>query len=161
MLHTHRLSQVSARWKIALGFAAVLLMLFALTACAEEGSSAGNTDGGSTGTDATSDMTDAEAEEAAKEAIIDAFEGPQEDGEDNRAFGIDEQQTIQVVEQTFASQNASATWEGSVLVVSLDGDAEAPVSWSPCTALEGIIADGETARIVYPNGELKCEERYN
>lgn len=159
MFHTHRLSTGPVRWQALIGIVLALLVLFALAACAEEGSSPGGADGGSVGADTASGMTDIQAEEAAKEAVIDAFEGPQEDGEDNRAFGIDEDQTIQVVEQAFASQNASATWEGSVLVVSLDGDAGAPTAWMPCTAAEGIVADGESVRLVYPNGELKCEER--
>lgn len=93
------------------------------------------------------------------EILNDALAGPATDGDDGRAFGSSDETVILAVEKTFRSKNAKAEWAGSTLRVKMDGSADEPTASIPCLALEGLLADGEDAIIVFSDGDLICADR--
>lgn len=66
---------------------------------------------------------------------------------------------IIAIETALADKNATAEWQGSTFRVNLDGSAADPTSWLWCTAAEALIAESESAVMVYSDGELHCDER--
>ncbi len=79
--------------------------------------------------------------------------------DNGRVFDSTDDAVITALEAALASNNASAEWDGSEIVITLDGSTEDPTAWLPCTAALGLIATDETARLVYADGELACAER--
>lgn len=103
-----------------------------------------------------------ESEDANPAAPTDADEITSEGsdaGNDGRAFDSGDDTIIQVIEQTFKSDNAVATWKDGVLHIALDGSAEAITAYIPCSAAETVLADGEEVILEYPDGEYVCAER--
>lgn len=83
----------------------------------------------------------------------------QAEGDGDRVFDSTDDAVIIAIETALSDKNAKAGWEGSTLRVSLDGSATDPTSWLWCTAVEALIADDESAVMVYSDGELPCDER--
>lgn len=95
---------------------------------------------------------DAGAEEEAARIIGEAVSGDRE----GRAFGADDDMIIQTV--VTATDAVEAEWDGVTLVAIFDdGSADAPLAGMPCSAIEAIIAADESAVLVYPDGEIDCE----
>lgn len=75
------------------------------------------------------------------------------------AFDLERDTTVEVVEQTFATDNASAVWEMDTLVVTMDGDAESPTDgFTTCRVLREVVDEGDSVALVFPNGRLECTE---
>ena len=100
------------------------------------------------------------APEDVLEILDDALAGPDEDGDDGRAFGATQDMVIQAVESTFDKYNAKAEWAGTTLRVSMDGSVDDVAAVLNCTALNALLADGENAVEVYSDGELDCDDPY-
>lgn len=135
--------------KLGLGSVAAMLALpLFLTACS-----------GGDGEDTSSSTHDAneQAPEEVLEVLDEALAG--QDGKDERVFDTSDDDVLTVVEQTLESQNATADWNGSDLVVALDGSIEDLTATSPCLMLEAFLKDGEDAVLHYSDGELRCGER--
>ena len=130
----------------------------ALAAVCLVGSLAACASGPSAGVDAAAD-----AAQGAIKAIEDAVAGPNDEGNDegndDRAFGASDDMVIQAIEGALSSKNASASWDGSVLKVKMDGSAESLTASIPCLAVEALLADGESAVLVFSDGELICADR--
>lgn len=143
---------------------AAIALAFVTTACGSDSESAPPADSEAgaetavteTAPDANTD-NDAASEDAL-EIIEDALAGPDEDGDDGRAFGASDEIVIEAVEKTFSNNNAKAEWSGSTLRVSMDGSVEDLTGVISCPALEGLLADGEEAVIVFSDGEVACAE---
>lgn len=134
--------------KLGMGSVSVMLALpLLLTGCsAGEDQAAGGS---------TNDPTE-HAPEEVLEVLDEALAGP--DGKDERVFDTSEDDVLVVVEQTLESQNATAEWNGSDLVVALDGSVEDLTATSPCLMLEAFLKDGEDAILDYSDGQLRCSE---
>lgn len=133
-----------------LGAGSISIMLafpLLLTACS-------GGDGQETGS-STNDANE-QAPEEVMEVLDEALAGP--DGKDERVFGTSDDDVLTVVEQTLESQNATADWNGSDLVVALDGSVEDLTATSPCLMLEAFLKDGEDAVLHYSDGEVRCSE---
>lgn len=83
----------------------------------------------------------------------------QGEGDEDRVFDSTDDAVIIAIETALSDKNAQAEWQGSTLRVTLDGSAADPTSWLWCTAAEALIADDESAVMVYSDGELPCDER--
>ncbi len=134
------------------GAAVILALACVITACAADPGTAPTP---------RQDSVSEEAPEEVLDILADALAGPDSEGNDGRAFGSSDDTVIFAVEKTFSSKNAKATWDGSTLRVAMDGSAEAPTASIPCLALEGLLADGEDAVIVFGDGELVCADRHD
>lgn len=140
------------------------LLLLGVAGCGSDaqaeapGSSVTQSTGGSGAPDtageaASADSTDTGAEEPSE---VDGT-SPGLDGD--YAFGLEREQMLEVVEKTYASRNASATWDGDRLVVTMDGDAEGPLgASSDCRVLTEIVTEDDLVGIEFPNGSFLCED---
>lgn len=144
--------RTSSRFR-AVGIVAVLVLTAVPAACSSE-DPAVSAEAGTPAQQGAPAQQDGEA--GAREAVGEALEGP--DGADGRAFDVDRDQAREVIETTFASQDAKATWDGTTLRVELDGEAGTPVAHLPCRAVEAVLEEGEEAVLVYPDGELRCAD---
>lgn len=132
--------------KLGLGSVSVMLALpLVLTACS-----------GGEETGSSPDAANEQAPEEVLEVLDEALAGP--DGKDERVFDTSDDDVLVVVEQTLESQNATADWNGSDLVVAVDGSVEDLTATSPCLMLEALLKDGEDAILQYSDGELRCSE---
>lgn len=93
-----------------------------------------------------------------EDVLNDALEGPDADGDDGRVFGASDDIVIESIETTFASENATAQWDGSTLRVTMDGSVDDPTATLPCSAINALLADGETSIISYDDGEVDCSD---
>lgn len=124
--------------------AALLVLTSSITACASE-----------TTPPAASGAEEAPAE--ALELLQEALDGP--DGKEERVFDTSDDNVITVVEETLASQNAKAEWDGATLRVRVDGSADDVTASSPCLMLQAFLKDGEQAILDYSDGEVRCISR--
>lgn len=82
-----------------------------------------------------------------------------DEGDTGRIFDSSDDAVISAVETAFKSKNANAEWDGTVLRIRLDGSVESLTAYIPCSAAEALFADGESAILVFSDGELICSER--
>lgn len=76
---------------------------------------------------------------------------------EGRAFDSTDDAVITAV--TTATGADRAEWDGSTLRVIFDeGSAEEVTVRLNCTAIEAVIADDESAVMVFPDGEFRCDE---
>ncbi len=89
-------------------------------------------------------------------------DGSGDDGaadDDGRVFDSTDDAVVMALEAALSSQNAHVEWQGTTVVVTLDGSTSSATAYLPCTAAEGVIAEGEDAVLRYPDGELICADR--
>lgn len=68
-------------------------------------------------------------------------------------------QMLVAIEKTYASRNARVRLDGTVVHVSIDGDAEgAMAGFSDCRVLSQAVRDTQTVVLEYPNGTVDCVE---
>lgn len=80
-------------------------------------------------------------------------------GEGDYAFGTGRDDIATAIEAPYSSRNASATWEGDRLVVSMDGDInDTMAGFSECRVVTGLLLETDKASIKFPNGTAACEE---
>lgn len=104
------------------------------------------------GTEGDGTAGDVDAEEEAARIIGEAVAGDRE----GRAFDVDDDMVIETI--VTATDAVEAEWDGATLVAIFDaGSADAPLAGMPCSAIEAIIAADESAVLVYPDGEIDCE----
>lgn len=127
---------------------AVFALAAFLTACGDD--TAVPTD-----TDAQVSLETAEGD--ALELIQEALDGP--DGKDERILGTTDDDVLTTVEQTLNSQNASAEWDGTTLLVHVDGSVDDVTASMPCLMLEAFLTDGEEAVLRYSDGDVRCADR--
>lgn len=71
--------------------------------------------------------------------------------------GTERERLTQAVEAHFTAQNGTVVWDGGMLILELDGDADAD-AFEACEALETLGAQMESTLVAFPNGEIPCEE---
>lgn len=80
------------------------------------------------------------------------------EGDDGRAFDSTDDAVVEAL--TTATEADDVSWDGSTVVLTFDeGSVEDPTAWTTCSAAEVLIAEDESVRIVYPDGELDCTDR--
>ena len=107
-------------------------------------------------TSADQDETVAVIEEAPGDdsppVVIDAGEG-------DYTMGLGRESIAEAIAETYAGENATTAWEGDTLVVTMDGDAEAPMAgWGECRVVTQFVEEGDSVALVFPNGRLECSE---
>lgn len=76
---------------------------------------------------------------------------------DGYAFGVDREQLAEAVGKAF--KDASATWQGDTLVLSVDGDATSNMAgFGECRVLAELLKEGDLSEIEFPNGRVDCAE---
>ncbi len=154
---------ITAFRPIALAAAAIMLTL-GLAACAADApADPGRTAAAADTADAddaagAADAADAADVADAADAAAEGSAGGASGAPGGRAFDASRGAVIKTIEIAFKSKNASATWNGDVLEVSLDGKADTVTASIPCRAVEAVIADGESVVLVYPDGTVDCAE---
>ncbi|GAB3597822.1 hypothetical protein CFAEC_11210 [Corynebacterium faecale] len=124
--------------RLSVGALAVVPLLFAMAGCGSDDSS------GSEGVAVDEPAITTEVQAA----------GPGE-----YVFGAERDQMLEAVERTYQSDNASATWEGDTMVVTVDGDATESVPvFSMCRVLTMLLNEDDLVVLQYPNGRVDCEE---
>ncbi|MFA5608381.1 MAG: hypothetical protein WDA07_14630 [Leucobacter sp.] len=128
-----------------------------LSACSSGGTESGGAADSENAGDATvAEQTD-ESDAGAGAGGTDS--GDADSGNEGRAFDSTDDAVITAIESALADKNAKAHWDGSRLVVALDGSVDDPTAPLWCTAAEGIISDSEQATLVYSDGDIPCEDR--
>lgn len=82
-----------------------------------------------------------------------------DDGNEGRAFDSTDDAVITAIEAALSGQNATARWEGSTIVIEVDGSIDDPTAGLHCSAAHAVIADDEKAVMAYADGDFDCEER--
>lgn len=73
------------------------------------------------------------------------------------AFGAGREDIARAIEKAFSSQNAKATWEDDLFVLSVDGDAEgAMAGYMQCQTLTHLLNEEDVTAIQFPNGRVMC-----
>lgn len=71
--------------------------------------------------------------------------------------GAIQDQMLVAIEKTYASRNAKTRLDGTVVHVSMDGDAEGSMAgFSDCRVLSQAVRETETVMLEYPNGTIDC-----
>lgn len=84
--------------------------------------------------------------------------GSGDEAEEGRAFGSTDDAVITAL--TTATKADEVTWDGSTVVLTFgDGSAESPTAYLMCGPAESLIAEDESARLVYPDGHVDCNDR--
>lgn len=80
-------------------------------------------------------------------------------GEGDYEFGLGRDSISETIETTYEDENASVEWEGDTMVVTMDGDADAPMAaWTECRVISSFVLEGDSVAIEFPNGRLECAE---
>lgn len=80
------------------------------------------------------------------------------DPEGDRAFDVDQDTVVTSILR--GTDAVAAEWDGSTLrVIFESGSVDDMEATIPCTAAETVMADDESAVIVYPDGEIDCSDR--
>ena len=128
------------------GVLAVVPLVFALAGCGSDDSSGSQTVAVAEPAAATEQQTREDV------AVVTADPG-------DYAFGAERGQMAEAIERTYKSNDASATWEGNTMVVSIDGDATEVVGvTSLCRILTMLLNEDDLVALEYPNGRIDCEE---
>lgn len=129
-------------------------LLLVLTGCATEDSNAGGaSDEATVNQEATT--TESSETETAEAGAPDEVTG----GDGDYAFGTDKDQIATAIESAFSGENGKARWEGDVLILSVDGDAnEEMAGFTQCRVLSHIVLEDDITRIEFPNGSVECAE---
>lgn len=135
--------------------AATMSALLLLTACGGEDADQASepptaVEAGTEDSDAAG--SDDDAEDEAARVIGEAVSGDRE----GRAFDADDDMIIQTV--VTATDAVEAEWDGNTLVAHFDdGSVDEVMAGMPCSAIGAIIAADESAVLIYPDGEIDCE----
>lgn len=126
-----------------------------LSACSSGGGdTAGAADSENAGDATVAEQTD-ESDAGAGAGATDSSDS----GDDGRAFDSTDDAVITAIESALADKNPKARWEGSRLVVELDGSVDDPTAPLGCTAAKALISDSEQATLSYADGDIPCEDR--
>ena len=80
-------------------------------------------------------------------------------GEGDYVFGLGRDSIVETVVDMFSSEHATAEWEGDTLVVTMDGNTEAPMAgWTECRVVTELVEPGDAVAFVFPNGRLECAD---
>ncbi|MEO7588626.1 MAG: hypothetical protein ABIS84_11435 [Arachnia sp.] len=84
---------------------------------------------------------------------------PVTEGGGDYAFGTERDEMATAIEAAFAARNATARWDGDVLVPSLDGDADEDMAaFSECRVLTQLLNEDDGAMVEFPNGKVDCAD---
>lgn len=118
--------------------AMTLPLLFFVSACGSDAESTGSDETAST--ENTSTAAPAESD-------------------DEYAFGTDQDQIAQAIEEAFASQNGKTRWDGDTLVLSLEGDASGPIAgFTECRVLAELLKAEDKSVIEFSDGQVDCAD---
>lgn len=101
----------------------------------------------------------AATESSVADATSGIGEGAEEGTDNDRVFDSTDDAVVTAMEAALKGDNAAAEWDGSMLVVTMDGSIDEPTAWLPCGAANALIAETEAAKLIYDDGELLCSER--
>lgn len=134
-------------------------LALALTACDDDADADAGDSQGSGATSSPSSGSGATSAAPTTDAAADPAPAESDAGDDGRAFDSTDDAVIIAVEKALSGQNAQARWEGSTLVVELDGSIDDVTAGLHCLTPNSLIAADETAVFAYPDGDFDCEER--
>ncbi len=78
-------------------------------------------------------------------------------GTGDYAFGTDRDQMGEAIERAFATQDGKVRWDGDLLILSVDGDAdEAMAGFTECRVLASLLKEDDQTAIKFPNGQVDC-----
>lgn len=141
----------SARRTVGLCLAAMALTL-PLAACGgDDGESSDTTVAASSGSDAGSQgdaATDAEADAAAEEMTTDAVTG------EGSSMGLDLETRAEAIGSVIDFDDYSI--DGSTLTIVFDDGSKDSDAIVVCTAANGVLDEGETVVVEYPDGSTTC-----
>lgn len=138
----------------AAALALALILSGGVAACGGDDSSSADSSG--SGGAATS--ADRDEGSSTDDSDAGSGDGSNDDSGEGRAFDSTDDAVITAA--TSATGAERGEWDGStVRIVFGAGSAENPVAWTNCLAIESLIADDEAAVLVFPDGELRCEDR--
>lgn len=104
-----------------------------------------------------SDDSEAAVEENSTDVIEDSAEPAAAEVTGDYVFGLKKEQMIEVIEKSYATDNASATWDGDTMILTMDGDATADASVAiDCRVVTGMLNEEDFLIIEYPNGRVDC-----
>lgn len=87
-------------------------------------------------------------------------DGDSTDGNDGRAFDSSDDAVIAAILAALRDADR-AEWQGKSLMIHFpEGSVESPTAGIGCLAAQTLIADDETAYMVYPDGTLDCSTRH-
>lgn len=68
-------------------------------------------------------------------------------------------QMLTAIETTYSDRNAKARYEGDVVHIALDGDAEQDMAgFTDCRVFTQLVKEGESVVVEFPNGVIDCDD---
>lgn len=146
-----------------IGIGAVFALVFFAAAC--DDGAAGQTNSPGTQGSATPSVAAGAGEatpstDAGADGSDPASSKPQAGGSGEYMSGLDRQAITEVIEKTFSSDNAVASWDGDTLTLKLDAEITGPLSGiAECGALSSMLLPTDSVILEFTNGEVDCSEQ--